>query len=146
MNWPRGLTVRKSYLNLDLIGKVACVFIFLGPILVPVLWLSGVPLFQSIASFGWDFGRSFCTYTAKSFTIGGVPLMVCARCTGVAFGLITMGLLYHFTPFIKPLIPKRRLHLAALIAALFLPWLIDSGLEKMGLWITDYWLMFPTGF
>ncbi len=143
---PESLTVRKSDLNIDLIGKVACVFVFLGPILVPLLWLSGVPLFTSIAEFGWAFGRSFCTYTVKSFTIAGVPLMVCARCTGVAFGLITMGLLYHYTPFIKPLIPQKRLHLAVLIAALFVPWLIDSSLERLGLWITDYWLMFPTGF
>jgi uncharacterized membrane protein len=143
---PRALTIRKSDFNIDLIGKVIVVFIFLGPILVPLLWLSGLPVLTDIARFGWEFGRSICSYTQKSFTLGGLPLMVCARCTGVAFGLITMGLLYHYSPWIKPYLPKRRLHVAVLVALLFVPWITDSALERLELWRTDYWLLFPTGF
>ncbi len=146
MKVPRALTIRKSDFNRDLIGKVMCTFIFLGPILVPLLWLSGLPILTNIAEGGWIFGRAICSYTAKSFTIAGLPLMVCARCTGVAFGLLTMSLLYHYTPLIRPRLPQRRLHLAVLIGLLFVPWLTDSALERLGLWVTDYWLLFPTGF
>jgi len=143
---PRASSIVKSDFNLSLLGKVICVFVFLGPILVPLLWLSGWPLFMSIAEGGWAFGRSFCTYTVKSFMLGGVPLMVCARCTGVAFGLLTSGLLYHYTSLFKAHRPAKRLHVAAIIAALFVPWLLDSSLQRLELWLTDYWLMFPTGF
>jgi uncharacterized membrane protein len=146
MKVPRALTILRSEFNIDLIGKVIVVFIFLGPILTPLLWLSGWPVLTNIAEFGWSFGRAICSYTGKSFTIAGLPLMVCARCTGIAFGLVTTGLLYHYTPLVKRFVPQRRLYLAALIALLFLPWLIDSALERLQLWITDYWLMFPTGF
>lgn len=142
---PRALTIRKGDFNLALLGKVICVFIFLGPILVPLLWLSHVPLFEAIASFGWSFGRSICSYTVKSFTIGGLPMMVCARCFGVATGLLLTGLTYFYTPLLKNHLPQRHLYLATLIAALFIPWLIDSGLERLHLWVTDYWLMLPTG-
>ncbi len=146
--WPRALTIRREDFNRALLAKVICVFVFLGPILVPLLWLSGVPLFQSIASFGWDFGRGICSYTVKSFQIGGLNMMVCSRCFGVACGLLTTGLLYHYSPWVRPLIPRRKLYLACLIACLFIPWLIDSGIERLELWNwhTDNWLMFPTGF
>lgn len=143
---PRALTIQKEDLNIDLIGKVACVFIFLGPILVPLLWLSGVPLFKDIAAVGWQLGRTICSYTVKSFEIGGLPMMVCARCFGVACGLLTTGLLYHYSAWLQPLLPRRRLYTATLIGLLFVPWLIDSGLERLNLWVTDYWLMLPTGF
>lgn len=147
-SWPRALTIRREDFNLALLGKVICIFLFLGPILVPILWLSGVPLFQNIAAFGWDFGRSFCSYTVKSFEIGGMPMMVCSRCFGVATGILVTGLLYFYTPLIRPRLPKRRLYLAAWLAALFVPWLIDSGIQRLELWNwqTDYWLMYPTGF
>jgi uncharacterized membrane protein len=146
--WPAALTIHREDFTLALLGKVICIFLFLGPILVPILWLSGVPLFQNIAAFGWDFGRSFCTYTVKSFEIGGLPLMVCSRCFGVASGILVTGLLYFYTPLIQPRLPQRRLYLATLIAALFVPWLIDSGVQVLQLWDwqTDYWLMYPTGF
>ncbi len=146
--WPRALTIRREDFNLALLGKVICVFVFLGPILVPLLWLSGVPLFQNIAAFGWDFGRSFCTYTVKSFEIGGLPMMVCSRCFGVASGILATGLLYLYTPLLRTRLPQRRLYLAVLIAALFIPWLLDSGVQRLELWNwqTDYWLMYPTGF
>lgn len=142
---PRALTIRRSDFKLSLLAKVICVFIFLGPILVPILWLSGVPLFQNIARFGWQFGASICSYTDKSFTIGGLKMMVCARCFGVACGLLFTGGLYFYTPSLKKRLPQNRLYLAALIGALFVPWLLDSGLERLQLWVTDYWLMVPTG-
>ncbi len=146
MNLAEAFKIRKKDFNLTLLAKVIIVFVFLGPILTPLLWLSNWPVFMAIGKFGWEFGKSFCTYTDKSFTLGGLPLMVCARCTGVAFGLITCGLLYHYTPLIKNHLPQKRLYLAGLIATLFIPWIIDSGLEQLELWKTDYWLLFPTGF
>src|SRR4028118_755947 len=85
--WPRALSIRREDFTLALLGKVIVIFVFLGPIIVPVLWLSGWPIFQNIALFGWDFGRSFCTYTVKSLQIGGLDMMVCSRCFGVACGL-----------------------------------------------------------
>jgi uncharacterized membrane protein len=142
---PRALTVRRSDFNLALLGKTIVIFVFLGTILVPLLWLSGIPLFQNIARLGWDVGRAICSYTDKSFTIGGFPMMICARCFGVGCGLILTGLAYFYTPFIKKHLPSKRLYLAVFLAALFVPWLIDSGLERLQLWVTDYWLMFPTG-
>lgn len=72
-------------------------------------------------------------------------MMVCARCFGVACGLLFTGGLYFYTPFIKRHLPQRRLYLAVLIATLFVPWLIDSGLERLHLWVTNYWLMVSTG-
>jgi uncharacterized membrane protein len=136
----------KAYLNRDLIGKVIIIFIFTGPILVPVLWLSGFPLFTAIADFGWEFGKAICSHTINSFTIAGLPMMICARCFGVASGLLLTGLIYHYSGLIRPRLPKNRLYLATIIALLFIPWLIDSGLQRLGLWETDLWLMFPTGF
>ncbi len=146
--WPRALSIQREDFSWALLGKVICVFLFLGPILVPLLWMSGVPFFQNIAAFGWDFGRGICSYTVKSFQIGGLNLMVCTRCFGVASGLLVTGLLYHYSPLIRPHLPQRRLHLAAFIAALFIPWLIDSGIQRLELWNweTDHWLMYPTGF
>ncbi|HEX2915669.1 MAG TPA: DUF2085 domain-containing protein [Chloroflexia bacterium] len=144
--WPRALSIHREDSNLALLGKVIVVFVFLGPILVPILWLSGLPIFQNIALFGWDFGRGICSYTQKSLQIGGLDMMVCTRCFGVACGLLTTGLLYFYTPLIRRHLPQRRLYLAAFLAALFVPWLIDSGLERLNLWQTDHWLMFPTGF
>ena len=146
--WPRALTIRREDFNRDLIGKIIVVFVFLGPILVPVLWLSGIPLLQGIADFGWAFGKSFCTYTDHSFTVGGVPMMVCSRCFGVACGLLAMGLLYHYSPWIRPRLPKTRYRMALLIGMLFIPWLIDSDIERLGLWHwqTNDWIMVPTGF
>lgn len=143
---PRALTIRREDLTIDLLGKVACVFIFLGPILVPLLWLTGIQTFKDIAAISWQFGRAFCSYTVKSFEIGGVPMMVCARCFGAACGLLTMGLLYHYSSWLQPRLPRHRLYTAGLIGLLFVPWLIDSGLERLNLWVTDYWLMLPTGF
>jgi uncharacterized membrane protein len=142
---PRALSVRRKDFNLDLLGKFLIIFIFTGPILVPIFWLTGDAYYQNIAAVAWEFGRSFCTYTAKSFEIGGVPMMVCARCFGVASGLLVMGLLYHYTGWLKLRLPRRRLYTAALIGLMFVPWLIDSGLERLELWVTDYWLMYPTG-
>jgi uncharacterized membrane protein len=136
----------KPYLNRDLIGKVIIVFIFTGPILVPVLWLSGFPIFTAIADFGWELGKAICSHTAKSFTIAGLPMMICARCFGVAGGLLLTGLAYHYSGLIRPRLPKNRLYLATVIVLLFIPWLIDSGLQRLGWWETDMWLMFPTGF
>lgn len=140
------MTIRKSDFNISLLGKFIIIFVFLGPILVPLLWLSGGPLFRSVAEFSWSAGRAICSYTGKSFTLAGLPLMVCARCTGATSGLLIVGLLYHYTPLVKRYLPQRRLYLATLISLLFTPWLIDSGLERLQLWVTDYWLMFPTGF
>ncbi len=142
---PRALTIRRSDFSLHLLGKVIVVFVFLGPILVPLLWLTNIPFFQGIARFGWSFGASFCTYTAKSFVIGGSPMMVCARCFGAACGILLTGLTYFYTPWLQKYLPKRKLYLAAFLAALFIPWLLDSGLERLHLWLTDYWLMVPTG-
>lgn len=143
---PRALSIRREDFNRDLIGKVIVVFVSLGPILVPILWLSGVPIFQGIASFGWDFGRAICSYTVKSLQIGGLNMMVCTRCFGVATGLLAMGLLYHYSPWVRPRLPRKRLYVGVMIGLLFVPWLIDSGLERLELWRTDHWLMFPTGF
>ena len=146
--WPRALTIRRADFNRGLLIKVACVFIFIGPLLVPMLWLSGLAPFQAIAEFSWAAGRGFCSYTVKSFEIGGVPMMVCSRCAGAAAGIMTAGLLFQYTDWLKPRLPRRKLHLAVLIAALFVPWLIDSGVERLQLWNwhTDHWLMVPTGF
>lgn len=145
-SWPRALTIRREDFSLAFLGKVICVFLFLGPSLVPILWLSGWWIFPDIARFGWDFGKGFCTYTVKSLEIGGVPMMVCTRCFGAACGILTMGLLYLYTPWIRSRLPQRRLYLAALLAAMFIPWLIDSGFERLTAWRTDHWLMLPTGF
>ena len=43
-------------------------------------------------------------------------------------------------------LPLVGLMLAAILAALFVPWLVDSGLERLGLWQTNNYLMLPTGF
>lgn len=145
-SWPRVLSLQYEDFNRQLLGKVIVVFVFLGPILVPLLWLSGVPFLQSIATFGWEFGRSICSYTVKSFEIGGELMMVCTRCFGVGCGLLTTGLLFFYTDVLRPRLPQRRLFLAGLLALLFVPWLADSALERLGLWRTDYWLMLPTGF
>ncbi len=146
MKLPKALTIQREHFNRDLLGKVTVVFLFLGPILVPLLWLSGWPLFTTVAEIGWNVGRAICSHTSNSFTIGGEPMMVCARCFGVTAGLLFTGLAYHYTPFIRPLLPKNRLYLATTMALLFVPWLIDSGLQRLGLWETTLWLMFPTGF
>jgi uncharacterized membrane protein len=144
--WPRALSVRQEDFNLALLGKVIVIFVFLGTILVPILWLSGIPLLQNIAVFGWDVGRALFSYNDHSLTIAGLPLMVCTRCFGVGCGLLTAGLLYFDTPLIKNHLPNRRLYLAAGLAACFVPWFIDSGLERLGLWQTNHLLMLPTGF
>ncbi len=144
--WPRALSVRWEDFNLALLGKVLVIFIFLGTILTPLFWLSGIPVLQSIAGFGWDVGRAICSYTDHSLGISGEPLMVCTRCFGVGVGLLTAGLVYFYTPLIKEHLPKSRLHLAVILAALFVPWLVDSGLERLGLWQTNNFLMLPTGF
>jgi uncharacterized membrane protein len=144
--WPRALSVRREDFNLALLGKLIVIFVFLGTILVPILWLSGIPLLQNIAAFGWEVGRAICSYTGQSLEIGGQPMMVCTRCFGVGSGLLTAGLLYFYTPLLRNHLPRRRLYLAAGLAALFVPWLIDSGLERLGLWQTNDLLMLPTGF
>jgi len=146
MKLPEVLTIRREHFNRDLIGKVVVVFVFLGPILVPLLWLSGWPLFTTIAQVGWNFGRAICSDTVKSFTIGGEPMMICARCFGVGTGLLVTGLIYHYTPLIRPRVPNNRLYLATIIAVLFIPWLIDSGAQRLGLSESNVLLMFPTGF
>lgn len=144
--WPRAFSVRWEDFNLALLGKVVVIFIFLGTILTPLFWLSGIPVLQSIAAFGWDVGRAICSYTDHSLGIFGEPLMVCTRCFGVGTGLLTAGLVYFYTPLIKNHLPQSRLHLAGMLAALFVPWFIDSGLERLGLWQTNNYLMLPTGF
>ena len=144
--WPRALSVRWEDFNLALLGKVLVIFIFLGTILTPLFWLSGIPVLQNIALFGWEVGRAICSYTDHSLGISGEPLMVCTRCFGVGVGLLTAGLVYFYTPLVKNHLPKSRLRLAAMLAALFVPWLVDSGLERLGLWQTNNYLMLPTGF
>lgn len=136
----------KQFINRDLLGKVVIIFIFTGPILVPIIWLTGFPIFTAIADFGWAFGKAICSHTEKSFMIAGLPMMICARCFGVASGLLLTGLTYHYSDLIRPRLPKNRLYLATIIALLFIPWILDSGLQRLGLWQTDLWLMFPTGF
>lgn len=143
---PRALSVRREDFNLALLGKVIITFIFLGTILVPIFSLSGIPLLQNIADFGWDFGRAICSYTDQSLEIAGAPLMVCTRCFGVGLGLLTLGMVYFYTSLIKTHLPRRRLHLGVILGLLFVPWLIDSGLERLGLWVTNHLLMLPTGF
>lgn len=144
--WQKLWAKEKLHINRDLIGKVVIVFIFTGPILVPVVWLTKFPILTDIAQAGWDFGRAICSHTIKSFTILGLPLMVCARCFGVATGLLITGLVYHYTPLIRPRLPKNRIYIATIIALLFIPWMIDSGAQRLNWWETDLWLMFPTGF
>ena len=144
--WPRALSVRWEDFNLALLGKTAVIFIFLGTILTPLFWLSGIPVLQNIAAFGWDVGQAICSYTDHSLGISGEPLMVCTRCFGVGVGLLTAGLVYFYTPLVKNHLPKSRLYFAAILASLFVPWLIDSGLERLGLWQTNNYLMLPTGF
>jgi uncharacterized membrane protein len=146
MKLPEALTIRREHFNRALLGKALIIFLFLGPILVPILWLNGWPLFTTVAEIGWNIGKGICSHTSNSFTIGGEPMMVCARCFGVTTGLLFTGLAYHYTPFIRPRLPKNRLYLATTIALFFVPWLIDSGLQRLGLWETTVWLMFPTGF
>ncbi len=144
--WPRALSVRKEDFTLALLGKVFVTFIFIGTILTPIFWLSGIPILQNIAAFGWDVGRAICSYTDHSLEIAGLPLMVCTRCFGVGCGLLTAAYLFFYTPLIKEHLPQRRLYLAVGLAALFVPWLLDSGLERLGLWQTNHLLMLPTGF
>lgn len=144
--WPRALSVRKEDFTLGLAGKAVVTFLFIGIILTPIFGLSGVPVFENIAAFGWEVGRAICSYTDQSLTIAGMPLMVCTRCFGVGSGLLTAAYLYFYTPVIKAHLPHNRLYLAAGLAAMFVPWLVDSGLERLGLWITNHLLMYPTGF
>lgn len=145
-SWPRALSVSWEDFNLALVGKVLVIFIFLGTILTPLFWLSGIPVLQNIAQFGWQVGRAICSYTDHSLGISGEPLMVCTRCFGVGVGLLTAGLVYFYTPLIKNHLPKSRLLLAVILASLFIPWLVDSWFEWQGLWQTNNYLMLPTGF
>src|SRR3954454_24398172 len=104
--WLRALSVRKEDLTLGLAAKALVTFLFIGIILTPIFALSGVPIFQNIAAFGWDVGRAICSYTDQSLTIAGMPLMVCTRCFGVGTGLLTAAYLYFYTPVIKAHLPQ----------------------------------------
>jgi len=82
---------------------------------------------------------------ARTLSLGGVPLAVCARCSGIYFGLGTGALVR------RPQLTPRALRLWVLAAAAFM--LLDVALETRGLhasWpalrvLTGVLLAYPVG-
>ena len=77
----------------------------------------------------------------RSFFIAGLPLAVCARCTGLYAGFALTTLLYPlFTSFRWSDPPERKwLFIAAA------PLAIDFGLGLLGMWENTHWSRFLTG-
>jgi uncharacterized membrane protein len=77
----------------------------------------------------------------RSFFIAGLPLAVCARCTGLYAGFALTTLLYPLFTSLRGTNPPERKWL--FIAAA--PLAIDFGLGFIGLWENTHWSRFLTG-
>ena len=125
-------------------GKALALFLCSGVVLVPVMYVMDVGATRALALWCWGVGRAVCSYTDMSFDLAGYPMMVCGRCFGGTLGFVAAAFLY--APLIRPRVPYRRLYRAALLGLLALPWLLDSGFERLHLHTTTLWLLVPTGF
>ena len=126
------------------LAKAFALFLVVGVVTTPVMYVADIGLSRYIALWCWQLGRLVCSYTDMSFVVAGYPMLVCGRCFGGTLGMVAVAFLY--TRHIRPRLPYRRLHRAALIGLFLTPWLIDSGLERLHLYVTTMWLIVPTGF
>lgn len=85
--------------------------------------------------------RPLChTIESRSFHLGGVPMPICARCTGLYVGfLIGIGLFAAVGKLRESPIPS------ALVIALVLPLVIDGVTQALGLRTSGNELRFLTG-
>jgi hypothetical protein len=118
--------------------------LFLGPLIAPLFQATGLRLLAGSGALARDVLSQFvCPTPAKSYTLLGFPMAVCARCWGATIGLWAAWLLLR-----RPAIP-------ALLVYLRLGWmvrLLASGLPFL-LWVAEirwwtaapYWLLLLNG-
>jgi uncharacterized membrane protein len=67
----------------------------------------------------------------RSFAVGGTPLAVCHRCTGIYAGLAGGALLF---PFVRTAARRWMRHDRGVLLAAVLPATLDWGADVLGLW------------
>ena len=108
-------------------------------VLAPIAHSSGQGIIGSILY--QAFGYVCHQQPERSFFIAGLPLAVCARCTGLYAGFVLTTLLYPLFTSLRGSNPPERKWL--FIAAA--PLAIDFGLGFLGIWENTHWSRFLTG-
>jgi uncharacterized membrane protein len=83
----------------------------------------------------------------RSFAIGGLPLALCHRCTGILAGML-MGLVLSVMLAVRGrsmTVFAFAPHTSVLLAVAFAPLAVDWGMDVVGLWANTPWSRVLTG-
>jgi hypothetical protein len=73
----------------------ALLVLFLGPLIAPLFQVTGLPFVADSGTLAHDLlARYICPTPAKSYSLLGFPMAVCARCWGATIGLWAAWLMF----------------------------------------------------
>jgi hypothetical protein len=108
--------------------------LFLGPLVVPQLQATGLPLVAGSGTLARDLlARYVCPTPAKSYALLGFPMAVCARCWGATIGLWAAWLLFRRLQTADCRLQIREGQFVICSAYLAMPWVARLGMAAVAL-------------